>query len=682
MQLRDALDDYKRHNGDRMLFSGERRTTTGRFSGSDGRLVHVDEDGSIRDFSYPIVGLTGITRSRFGIRVDGQKNDRVDGQKAEWFDVRNSTQRYYGDTTLVVTHHETAYGTVVQHDLTVEDVHVIHIDVSEIDEPLSVVAAVGFAPDGRDTRIAQLHHGDAVEVYHAQETDYLASATGFDELRGSGFDGFAELLDSMSTEYPRNGREDTYGEDLLSGDVIGACSPEDGTVTFATLLTTRSDTSRKDALDGVRAAADQYSDVSLEHLAEQQSGHSVDSKHPHSDAITADLRVVSLLTGQTGLRIAGPDFDPYFAHSGGYGYSWFRDDAEISQFLLDADRHIDIGLSDWLERSAKAYTETQLDDGTWPHRVWSFDATLAPGWANARITNGDDTDYQADQTASVAAYLAAYDDEHRNVLEHALDGLDDSFADDDRPVTCQNAWEDMSGRFTHTTATFLEAYSRIAATGVDGLADRARARATAVYDAIDDLWIEGMGIYALREYGEPHENETALDERCDSATLALVSAHRAYAQIEAVDERRLGRLVSHVETTIDELRREPTTGAVAGLVRYEGDSWRCRDQNREKIWTVSTVWGAYAAGTLAIMLTDRDDERAERMTTTARELLELVLPDGPLCLDNGYLPEQMFDDGTPDSATPLGWSHALRLATIARMDEYDLLEEQQIAADD
>lgn len=678
MQLRDAIDDYRRHQGDRTQFPGERRTTTGRFSGLDGRLVHVGDDGSIRDFSYPLIGLTGIARSRFGVRLE-------DGQDAEteWFDARSDIQRYYGDTALVVTDHETDHGTVTQYDLTFDDVHVTHFDASEIKGSPDIVAAIGFAPDGRDTRVAQLHHNDAVEAYHAQETDYLASATGFETLRGSAFDGFEDLLDETPTEYPHDSPELSSGEDLLSGDIIGVLPTEDGATTLATLLTTRSDRSREESLDAVRTAADDRDGATLKHSAEQQVELSVDTNLPQRDSIAADLRVLSLLTGRSGLRIAGPDFDPYYTHSGGYGYSWFRDDAEISQFLLDTDRRFDLGLDDWHERSAMAYAETQRDDGTWPHRVWPFDTTLAPGWANGRVATDEDGKYQADQTASVGAYLATYDrgENHHEVLERTLDGLDDSLGSDGRPVACQNAWEDMSGRFTHTAATFLEAYSALASLNGE-LADRADSRATELYDALDDLWVDERGIYALREYEENHENAGALDERCDSATLALVSAHRAYAQIAELDEKRLDRLVSHVETIIGELWREPTSGAVIGLARYEGDEWRRREQEQEKVWTVSTAWGAYAAGMLAAVLTDRDDERADEMATTAQDLLALLLPDGPLCPDSGYLPEQVFDDGTPDSATPLGWPHALRLATVTLMDEYDLFEEQSIAADD
>ncbi|WP_254546692.1 glycoside hydrolase family 15 protein [Halomarina pelagica] len=665
MHLRDALNDYNQHRGDRTRVPGERRTTTGRFSGDGGRLVHVETDGSIRDFSYPLVGLAGIARSRFGVRpADGADAD------VTWFDA-GATQRWCDGTALVVTDHETAYGRVVQYDLTLDDVHVTHFDASAAGRSLEVVACVGFAPDGRDTRVGQLHHGDAVEVYHAEETDYLASATGFEAVRGVAFGGFDELLDRTPAEYPRGGSA-TPDAHPLSGDVVCVVPTDAGAATLATLLTTRADRPREAALDAVRAAARDRDRASLERVADRRGPPTVDPDLPHADALAADLRVLSSLSGRTGLRVAGPDFDPYYAHSGGYGYSWFRDDSEISRFLLEADRHFDLGLDDWHARSAAVYRETQLDDGTWPHRVWPFDATLAPGWANARLEAGDGVDYQADQTGSVAAFLAAADGDGRETLERALDGLDDGLAADGRPVTCQNAWEDTTGRFAHTAATFLEAYSALAATGMDGVADRAAARAERVYDALDDLWVDDRGVYALREYGGDHERAGDLDGRCDSATLALASAHRAYARVGDLDDRRLDRLVSHVETVVAELTRD--TAAVAGLVRYEGDEWRRREQEREKIWTVSTAWGAHAAATLAAIFADRGDGRADRLAATARDLLALVLPGGPLCLDSGYLPEQVFDDGTPDSATPLGWPHALRLATVALMDEYGLLE--------
>jgi GH15 family glucan-1,4-alpha-glucosidase len=427
------------------------------------------------------------------------------------------------------------------------------------------------------------------------------------------------------------------------------------------------------------------------------------------DTAVSDLRVVSLLSAETGLRIAGPDFDPFYVYSGGYGYTWFRDDGEIARFLLAADATYDLALDDWHARSARMYCRTQHDDGSWPHRVWARDGSLAPGWAHGRLEAGDDVDYQADQTGSVVGFLAELlaergddldadlDSEVRATLADALDGLDETLAADGRPITCQNAWENMTGRFAHTTATFLDAYARLADAPVDAAArEQATEGANAVYDAVDDLWVPERGVFALREHDpeappdQEHATgdgraggaaEPALDDRLDSSTLAMVGAHRAYdasAATSGVDADRLDRLVSHVETTLDGLHRE--TKAIEGLIRFEGDDWRTRTQGREKVWTVSTAWGANAAAELAGLLADHDDPRAADFAERACNLLSLVSVEGPLSTAGGYLPEQFFDDGTPDSATPLGWPHALRLATVAQLDSDGLLDVEGVEA--
>ncbi|WP_066414055.1 glycoside hydrolase family 15 protein [Halorubrum aethiopicum] len=705
MQLRDALDDYKRHAGHERLFAGERRTVEGRFTGGDGRLVHVAPDGGLRDFGYPLTGKTGLTRSRFGLAVDGD---------VTWFEASRSRQRYVDDTPLVETVHETDRATVRRYDLAVGDAHLTHAivepapDADRDADDFALVAYAAFAPDGRDERVGQLRYDDAVEVYHADEHDFLASATGLADLRGQLPPTFPEVLDDAPMDLPRDRDAARYDEERLSGEVVVEVPFEDGAATLGTLLSDRSETTREAArsrLDALFAGLD-----SPEALADAAADTTpaVPASVPERESVVADLRVLSLLSAETGLRIAGPDFDPHYQHSGGYGYTWFRDDAEIATFLLESDDRLGLGLDDWHARSAAMYVETQRPDGSWPHRVWPRNGALAPGWANARIEDGPDVDYQADQTGSVIAFLARARGAGVDVdgldatLVDALASLDSTLTDDGRPVACQNAWEDSIGRFTHTTATFLEAYSALARHGEgledlagdedgerddadrfsDGPAAHARRRAREVYDAIDDLWVPDRGRYALREtvHGD-------LDDRIDSATLALASAHRAYDALEdgtdaggAVDDERLDRLVSHVETVVDGLTRE--TDEVSGLFRYEGDGWRRGDQPTEKVWTVSTAWGAHACGELSALLDARDDPRAERFAERARDLLGLVSPDGSLCEPTGYLPEQFFDDGTPDSATPLGWPHAIRLATVGLLDEHDALAAEPVPADD
>ncbi|WP_128904253.1 glycoside hydrolase family 15 protein [Halorubrum amylolyticum] len=721
MQLRDALDDYKRNTGHATRFPGERRTVTGRFSGGEGRLVHVDADGEIRDFGYPLTGRTGLVRSRVGLAV---------GDEVTWLDEVATEQRYVGDTTLIETVHETDRGTVIRHDATIGDAHLTRaaIDVGDdghanVDPAnLSLVVYARFAPDGRDDRVGQLRYDNAIEVYHDDEHDFLASDTGFSDLRGQLPATFPELLDDAPTDLPRDRDGDRYEEERLSGEVIVDAPFEEGVATVGTLLTDREETTREAARDRLAELFAESDDVDALAAAAGETTPSVPESVPSRESAVADLRVLSLLSAASGLRIAGPDFDPFYATSGGYGYTWFRDDAEISAFALDADDRLGLGLDDWHARSAEMYVATQRPDGSWPHRVWPRNGALAPGWANARIEDGPDVDYQADQTGSVIAYLAQARAASVGVegldetLVAALAGLDETLASDGRPVVCQNAWEDSAGRFAHTTATFLEAYSEFALHGEgldagaldagaldpnadldpalpDDLVGHARDQATRVYGALDDLWVPERGCYALRE-----TPQGAIDDRLDSSTLALASAHRSFDALGsdggdgnggdgddsdeggAVDAERLDRLVSHVETVVDGLAHE--TDEIAGLIRYEGDGWRRAGQRSEKVWTVSTAWGANACAELAILLADRDDPRATGMAERARELLARVSPGGALCESTGYLPEQFFDDGTPDSATPLGWPHAIRLATVALLDDARFRPADRVAAAD
>jgi len=201
MQLRDALDDYKRNTGHDTRFPGERRTVTGRFSGGEGRLVHVDADGELRDFGYPLTGQTGLVRSRVGLAV---------GDEVTWLDEVETQQRYVGDTTLIETVHETDRATVTRHDVTLGDAHLTRVTIDVGDDghanvdpaDLSLVVYARFAPDGRDNRVGQLRYDDAIEVYHADEHDFLASDTGFTDLRGQLPTTFPELLDDAPTDLP------------------------------------------------------------------------------------------------------------------------------------------------------------------------------------------------------------------------------------------------------------------------------------------------------------------------------------------------------------------------------------------------------------------------------------------------------------------------------------------------
>ncbi|SNZ15886.1 Glucoamylase (glucan-1,4-alpha-glucosidase), GH15 family [Natronoarchaeum philippinense] len=678
MKLRTALRDYKERRGSETAFPGERRSTAGIFSGLDDRLVHVGPDGSLRDFSYPLTGFGGIEHLRFGLHT---------GDDIRWFDEYDAERQEYVDDTAIVETERTIDGTtVVQRDLTLGDGHVTNVAVD--DETVDAVCvSATFSPDDTGAQLAQLDHGDAVEVFHRKEHDFLSASTGFDEIMGQ----VPEQIDEVLSEddpvtFPRIVDDGRYEENKLGGTVY-AVAPlgDDGDVTFATLLTSVDEVDRPEALDRTRSLATDHDADAIERAGVRQRPN-WDTGLSGDCGATDDLRVLSLLSCESGARIAGPDFDPMYAYSGGYGYTWFRDDGEIARFLLEADERTDLDLGGFHEASAQFYADTQRPDGTWPHRVWPDDGEIAPGWAHGRLESTDGADYQADQTGSVAAFLATYlrlgepDDpaQVEATIERALDGLEATTDDDGLPQTAQNAWENMTGQFAHTAATFLHAYAAIARAPVDdALAERAREGANAVYEAVDQLWMDDRGAYALRL------DDDELDERLDSSALALADAHREYAAVDDIDDERVERLISHVETTIDGLYRDPDDSDVRGVVRFEDDPWRRREQADEKIWTVSTAWAANAATKLGALLEEYDHDAAGDAFDRAVDLLDVIAPDGPLCLDSGYLPEQLFDDGTPDSATPLGWPHALRLATDTELRACDsIADEEPVLADD
>ncbi|WP_411963630.1 glycoside hydrolase family 15 protein [Haloferax sp. YSMS24] len=682
MRLRTALNEFKRDRGGR--FPEERQTSDGAFSGHGDRLVYVGRNGSLRDYSSSLSGLYGIDRSRFGIETDGE---------VHWFDQFESVrQHYYRETSLVETEYDAGEYTVHQYDLTLGRAHVTHVELrGAIPTDAHLTAFLTLAPEGRETQVGRLIHEaggpdetQAVEVFHRDEHDYVTASTGLDDVRGQIPERFDEILSDDVFDFPRDAVLQSYEDTHLSGDVVVSAPLEQAgraaRTTLVTQLSDHSEVKRADALADLQHCALAHATADeLRAAARERAEVFVPEGTPRERIVRSDLRALSLLTAPSGARIAGPEFDPFYAHSGGYGYTWFRDDAEVSMALANADDAFGLDLSDRLSSSAEFYCATQLEDGTWPHRVWAVDGSIAPGWAHGRVEGAGDREYQADQTASVVSYLATLladrrtelDDELvgriRSTIAAGVSGLDSSLEDDGLPKVCQNAWENMSGRFTHTAATFLQAYATVADAPLnDELCEHAAEQATAVYEGLDALWSKEREVYGLRL---DHDGE--VDDRLDSATFALVDAMDAYADIDDVDDETGTRLVKHMAATLKGLYRNPR-GDVAGLVRFEDDFWRAGDQDGEKVWSVATAWGANAAANFGIFC-DRIGKDGRRFVERATNLYELLQPDGPLATDAGYLAEQVFDDGSFDSATPLGWPHAIRMETTAVLAEIDAL---------
>ncbi|MEF8890849.1 MAG: glycoside hydrolase family 15 protein [Haloferacaceae archaeon] len=686
MRLRTALNDYKGARADGERFPEEARTVDGALSGHGDRLVHVGPTGALRDHSTPLSGLSGVDRSRFGVRTP-------DG--ITWFDDLDAVrQHYYRETTLVETEYDAGAYTVHQYDLTLGRAHCTHVELrGAVPDDASLVAFMTLAPGNKETRVGRLIHENAgpdgstaLEVFHRTEHDYVAASTGLTDVRGQVSERFDELLDEAAFEFPRKAAIRRYEDTHLSGDVVVSAPFERAgrgvRTTLVTQLSDHDDVDRETALADLRNCASTHESADdLREAARSLADVTVPAAVPRSEQVRGDLRALDLLTAPSGARIAGPEFDPFYANSGGYGYTWFRDDARVTGHLLGADERFGLGITGRLVDAAWLYCETQLEDGTWPHRVWASDGSVAPGWANASLEGSRKPEYQPDQTASVVAVLARLLRTRRDELSEELvaavrrtvaagiDGLDAWLGDDGLPIPSENAWEDAIGRFTGTAGTYLEAYSEAARAPLrEQVRTHARRRADTVYEAIADRWAPEEGRFIRRVYGEER------DARFDADTFALVGGHEAYAALSEVEERRLDRLVAHVEATAESLYRETDDGSVRGLIRYEGDSWRTNGQSEPKVWSITTGWGAISLARLADRREARGDESsAEALRDRAAELYGLLGPDGPFLTASGHLAEQVFDDGEHDSATPIGWAHALRLETTARLDAADAL---------
>ncbi|GAB7090223.1 hypothetical protein JCM18237_04940 [Halorubrum luteum] len=703
MRLRTALTEHRRRNGER--FPAERPTTGGAFAGDDGRLVYVGPNGTLHDCSYPLSGVGGIDWLRLGL--DGSGTVR-------WFDELDATRQHYdGETPLVETEYDAGRFTVHQFDLTVGDAHVTHVELRGAPPAdAELVVACAFAPEMVEGRVGNLVHeeagpngGDVIEAFHRREHDFLTASTGLSAAHGRRQDTIAELLGEGHDPFPRRGEIDEREDSHLTGEVIvNAPFERDGRIERVTLASRAvlddasaadldESVERADRIDAVSRVATTYSTADDLRAAASERAPTVPEGTPRRSLIASDLRSLDLLTAESGARIAGPEFDPFYSTTGGYGYTWFRDDAEVSNALLSASEELGLDVREELVAAAEFLCRTQDAEGGWPHRVWADSGEIAPGWANSRIEGArtePGPDDQLDQPAAVVTFLArlrrttdlsaAREARIDETIADAVAFLQSTTESDGLPRRCQNCWENAHGRFTHTAATYLRAFSAVARAPV---ADDLRASAAAAADdavgGLLDRWIPDAKRFPQRSDGD-----VVVDERADASTFGLVNAVTEYVAL--VEERMeadgssvsepdrvstlVSRVATHVETSIEELRRESSD--VEGLVRFVGDDWRTAEQGGAKVWSVATLLGAEAAAEMGGLLASRGEDGGD-LFAEARELYALCGPDGDLTNHVGLLAEQAFDTGELDSATPLGWSHALRLTTTATLARYGAL---------
>lgn len=365
------------------------------------------------------------------------------------------------------------------------------------------------------------------------------------------------------------------------------------------------------------------------------------------DAAALDRRshlVFSTLTDTaTGGVLAGPEVDPWFQRSGGYGFVWPRDLAFILLALLASDRR------DLAEPALTWLVRSQDADGLWLQRNWT-DGTLAPSWGT-----------QLDETGAV---LVAFEQAWRSLADQRLDALlwpamargADALVATLDPVTglpapSMDLWEERVGVHAFTAATTcagLRAAAEMAERHAPGRADGWRHAAEQVRSGIDaHLWSEAHGRYLrsidvarsdargaptpaayqrLAHPASPVPSVDPVDEVVDVSLLGLTYPFNVVGTQEP-------RMVATIDAVRDRLRTRD-----GGLLRYEDDTYIGGNP-----WVLARLW---------LGLAQRDPGAA-----TPADGIDYALH---AATSTSLLPEQV-DERTGDAVwvVPLTWSHAM-----------------------
>jgi glucoamylase len=358
------------------------------------------------------------------------------------------------------------------------------------------------------------------------------------------------------------------------------------------------------------------------------------------------LLVLEQLTDrQTGATIAAPEFDPDFAHSGGYGFVWPRDLAYNVLSLLAAGR------GDLARPALRWLAREQAPEGLWLQRYWT-DGSLAPSWGL----------HQLDETGVVVfAYEAAWRALRDAALDRELwpsaraagDFLCD-FLDPESglPLPSVDLWEQTDGQHSYSAAATyggLAACAAMAARHEPVLEARYREAAARVRAAIDThLWSEEHGRYLRSRWvGRSDElgddTPAIFERRLRYPTRAVRSVDREDVR---VDSSLLGLSWPFGAVDPGSPRMRATVAAVerelqladGGVRRHEGD-----DYAGGNAWLISTLWLGLA------------QRQAGDGAGWKRALEYALARQTPL----GLLPEQVSESGDPAWVVPLGWSHAM-----------------------
>jgi oligosaccharide amylase len=358
-----------------------------------------------------------------------------------------------------------------------------------------------------------------------------------------------------------------------------------------------------------------------------------------------------------GSFVAAPEFDHEFEMSGGYGYCWNRDSAEIVTSLLEA------GYPEYCSRFFKWCNATQMHDGSWFQRYW-LDGNKAPSWGNFCFST------QIDETGSTIFAM----DRYYRTLQHPIkdEFLESIWATvlnaaeylmrrttEGMHDPCIGLWETHTGVFTYTNAAIYAGLLSAANIAIDynekGLAERWTERAELIKKTtIDRFWLDD-GYFARGITNG--QLDTAID-------ASIIGTFVPFGMLSPEIPKEKAMIKSIMEN-IEKYLRVPVNDHF-GIKRYVNDNYI--DGNP---WIVTTLWLSKAMLEMASDINPYDGETENKehrkLTHDALKYIQWSLKGRT---GAGMLPEQVNKyTGSPAWAIPLSWSCALMMDNILLLDE-------------
>ncbi len=357
------------------------------------------------------------------------------------------------------------------------------------------------------------------------------------------------------------------------------------------------------------------------------------------------LALPLLCDAGTGGILAAPEFDPNYEKSGGYGYCWPRDAAEVATWLAE------LGWDGPVRRFFDWTRAAMRQEGSFEQRYW-LDGLPAPSWCSREGT------MQVDESAAVVvafgrclkllppeerlSWLSRQWDSLLSTLGYLRGMLDESGLH----RTATDLWETFQGSFTYTNSLIYGAFAQAAELadllGDTSLAEGLREEADKIRQAVlQRLWVGDHFIRGLTHTGQP-------DLAVDCSVLGVVEPAGLLDLAEPKDRERMRKTLEVLEAKLGV--KEPS-GAI-GLKRFEGDTYL-----GGPVGLVNTAWAAQVELKLALALLPHEQEAADHFVALARAHLDFCVAHATV---TGLLPEEIgptFD--TAVWAAPHGWTTAL-----------------------